>query len=295
MSTINVLLLATDAERQSDWNHWLDRSKLRVWQGSENISPTIQPDIVVSDTPRLPRNAPAGAQLQDRTQFGLILVGCPSAEIQADVNLPADVTGRELQLACQLLGELVQQRRRQQSRAGELRLLEQWAFRDTLTGLANRRAWDQQMKQLSPVGAPLAKPVCLAILDVDDFKITNDSHGHDAGDTVLQAAAGGLRSALRQSDLAARWGGDEFALFLPNVPPQQAHSVVERIRTAADQQIVEQTGQPITLSAGLRGIAAGTTFQAGALWQQADTALLKAKQSGGCCSVEYNPSVSQPD
>ena len=282
---INILLLVTDGEHPIDWS---DHASLRVWQDRECVPLTLQLDIIVSDSPWLPRAALADPRLHDRTQFGLILVGCQSAVLDADVHLPADATRRELQLACQLLGALVQQRRLQQSRAGEFRMLEQWALQDPLTGLANRRAWDQQVQQLSSTSVPLTQHVCLAMLDVDKLKNANDARGHDAGDAVLQAAASGLRGALRASDFAARWGGDEFALLLPNVPPQHAHAIVERIRAATDRQISEQTDQPITMSAGLVCISAGTTFQADSCWQQADAALLNAKQSGGRCSVEHS-------
>lgn len=285
---INVLLLVIDAEWQLDWT---DHASLRVWQNGESMPPTLQPDVVVSDSPRLPRDALADPRLQDPTQFGLILVGSQSAEFPADVHLPVDATCRELQLACRLLGALIQQRRRQQSRAGKFRVLEQWALQDPLTGLANRRAWDQQVQQFS-TGKPLTTPVCLAMLDVDKLKRVNDAHGHDAGDTLLRSAAGGLRNALRASDFAARWGGDEFALFLSDVPPQHAHAIVERIRAATERQIAEQTNQPITLSAGLVSIATGTTFQADTSWQQADAALLNAKRSGGRCSVEHTTAGS---
>ena len=284
---INILLLVTDGERPIDWS---DHTSLRVWQDKECMPPALQLDIIVSDSPQLPRDALADSRLQDRTQFGLILVGCQSAELAADVHLPADATSREMQLACQLLGALVQQRRLQRNRAGEFQMLEQWALQDPLTGLPNRRAWDQQVQQLSSTSEPLSQPVCLVILDLDKLKDANDTRGHDAGDAVLLAAASGLRSALRASDFAARWGGDEFALLLLNVPPQHAHAIVERIRAATDRQINEQTDQPVTLSAGLVSIAAGTPFQAESYWQQADAALFHAKQSGGHCSVEHSSS-----
>ncbi|MEE3371742.1 MAG: GGDEF domain-containing protein [Planctomycetota bacterium] len=281
--TINVLLLVANNKPQFDWT---DQASLRVWPDCKYIPPTLQPDVVISDCPQLPHDALTNPQLQDPTQFGLILVGCESVGRSADVHLPADATGREMQLACQLLGAMVQQRRLERSRAGEFQMLAQWALQDPLTGLANRRAWDQQVQELASSGAALTKPLCLAMLDVDKLKNVNDARGHDAGDAVLRAAASGLRSALRISDFAARWGGDEFALILQDVPPQHACAIVERIRTATDRQIIEQTDQTITLSAGLVGIAAGTVFQTDRLWQQADAALLKAKQSGGSRSVE---------
>ena len=285
-SKINVLLLIADAKPQRDWT---DHASLRVWPGGERIPSTLQPDVVISDCPQLLRAALTNSRLRDSTQFGLILVGCESAGRSADVHLPADATGRELRLACQLLGNLVQERRLQRSRVGEFQILAQWALQDPLTGLANRRAWDQQLQELANSGAALTKPLCLAMLDVDKLKHVNDARGHDAGDAVLRAAASGLRGALRASDFAARWGGDEFALLLQDVPPQHARAIVERIRAATDRQIAEQTEQTPTLSAGVVGVASGTVIQTDRLWQRADAALLKAKHAGGSCSVEYTP------
>ena len=137
-------------------------------------------------------------------------------------------------------------------------MLEQWALQDPLTGLANRRAWDQQVQQLSSTSVPLTQHVCLAMLDVDKLKNANDARGHDAGDAVLQAAASGLRGALRASDFAARWGGDEFALMLPNVPPQHAHATGKDARRAQGRG-----AQPVTVAgnfsemADMRGGGAG--------------------------------------
>ena len=283
---IDVLLLTSDARRQTEWGEWLELSTLRVWQSAQAVPNSSRPHVVITDAIPLPT---------ERADGGLILVGGETPAITAtDVTLPADATARELQLACQLLGELVRLRRAERKGAGELRLLEQWAMRDALTGLANRRAWDQCLADLATNSRPAPNSaVCLALLDVDDFKAANDRCGHSTGDAVLRAVAAGLQSSLRQSDLAARWGGDEFALFLPDVAGKHALSTVERIRAAAVRSIREQTNQKITLSGGLVCSTVATNCDTGALWQLADDALREAKTGGGNHSVEFTVGDAQ--
>ena len=104
---------------------------------------------------------------------------------------------------------------------------------DPLTGLANRRSFNEVAEVEIERARRHGRPVTLVVLDVDDFKRVNDLHGHDAGDDLLRALAAAMTSSLRTGDVVARFGGDEFVLLLPETGPAEAVAVVERIRRAA--------------------------------------------------------------
>lgn len=147
--------------------------------------------------------------------------------------------------------------------------LERLALTDELTGLGNRRAWEEGLGRELARARREGKPVCVAILDFDRFKRFNDSHGHQAGDRLLREVAGLWRSQLRESDLLARYGGEEFALLFPG-PVKEAREALERLRSLMPE------GQ--TCSAGLalyNGYETATS-----LVGRADAALYEAKAAG---------------
>jgi diguanylate cyclase (GGDEF)-like protein len=143
------------------------------------------------------------------------------------------------------------------------------AHTDALTGVANRRAWDDEL----PVGlagaARSGQPLAVALIDHDHFKAYNDEHGHQAGDRLLKAAAAAWQGRLRKTDLLARYGGEEFALLLPDCGLDSAMEIAERIRTAQPEG---------TCSIGV----AVWDFREGPaeLVARADRALYAAKQGG---------------
>ncbi|MBI2710355.1 MAG: GGDEF domain-containing protein [Actinobacteria bacterium] len=115
------------------------------------------------------------------------------------------------------------------------RLLEEvraQAGRDTLTGLPNRRSWDDELPRAVAVAAREGRPLSVALIDLDHFKAYNDQHGHGAGDALLEQAARSWSQALRQGDVLARWGGEEFALLLPGAGGAAAAQVIERLQRA---------------------------------------------------------------
>ena len=128
-------------------------------------------------------------------------------------------------------------------RSDMLRRLEQMASTDGLTGLLNRRAWDEALSRETSRARRSGEPLCLALIDLDHFKDFNDECGHQAGDRLLKAAAAAWRGALREVDLLARYGGEEFAVLLPGCGVGEARSVLERVR--------EATPAGITCSAGV--------------------------------------------
>ena len=103
---------------------------------------------------------------------------------------------------------------------------------DSLTGVANRRAWDEELPRELARAARSGQAVCVALLDLDHFKDYNDEHGHQAGDRLLKAASAAWEGRLRKTDLLARYGGEEFAVLLPDCQLGNAMEIAERLRTA---------------------------------------------------------------
>ena len=170
--------------------------------------------------------------------------------------------------------------------------LEDQAIRDPLTGLYNRRYLDDALERELVRAQREGYPVSLVLLDIDHFKKLNDSHGHPAGDAVLVALAHSLRDQVRAGDLACRWGGEEFALVLPNMPLAAAQARAESLRTrfAARRTATGGISLAATLSAGVAACPDhGATPVA--LIAAADAALYHAKGEGRdrVCSAPLPP------
>jgi diguanylate cyclase (GGDEF)-like protein len=101
---------------------------------------------------------------------------------------------------------------------------------DELTGLPNRRAWQELLAREISTARRTGSPLTVALLDIDRFKPYNDTHGHLAGDRLLLSATAAWRTTVRETDVLARWGGDEFALLPPNCNREQAEALLERMR-----------------------------------------------------------------
>jgi len=159
--------------------------------------------------------------------------------------------------------------------AAAIRAAETRAQTDELTGLWNRRALERVMQ------ADQSVECVLALLDLDHFKKLNDSFGHTAGDAMLRHVARVLRATLREQDLAARVGGEEFALWLPLTNLATGREVTERVRAAIAGSRLYWAGADlgITCSLGLAG-KPETTTQAANLYSAADAALYRAKEGG---------------
>ncbi|WP_010186506.1 GGDEF domain-containing protein [Sphingomonas sp. PAMC 26605] len=149
------------------------------------------------------------------------------------------------------------------------------AEKDVLTGLRNRRGF---MDAIAPLLREDRNSV-VAMLDLDHFKAINDRHGHDEGDRVLIAFANRLRTEMRRSDLPARWGGEEFAVLLPDATLDEATEIVERLRASLHRdQIGRLGGAALTFSCGL-AIVRDYASLAPAM-RRADQALYAAKHAG---------------
>ncbi len=156
-----------------------------------------------------------------------------STEVPPRVVLPPETLADVVGQVCQLAAQFVRLRRRFQATAQEVVRLRSDAFEDPLTGLLNRRGWQEVVARQEALWTASEGVFCLALFDIDDFKQINDRWGHSCGDRVLQQVGGALRQSVRQGDPVARLGGDEFAVLLPNLQTQTASSVVERLRVAA--------------------------------------------------------------
>jgi diguanylate cyclase len=149
-----------------------------------------------------------------------------------------------------------------------------------LTGLANRRAFDDEISRRFAEWERRKTTFSLLMLDVDHFKKFNDTHGHQAGDQVLRDVAAALSQVTREMDLVARYGGEEFAVILPVTPLADALRAAERARAAIEASITRVAGADlrVTTSIGVGQISAGDTAEG--LVQRADAALYAAKKAG---------------
>ena len=158
--------------------------------------------------------------------------------------------------------------------------LEQAALTDSLTGMQNRRYFDDALREYLEEFRRISKPVGLMILDLDHFKEVNDTHGHDVGDEVLRAVASCLKDMTRYHDVVARLGGEEFAVVAPNMDNDLLMKLAERIRKAiAAMAIVSGNVRlKITTSVGLAvwdGREGADEF-----YRRADSLLYQAKRLG---------------
>jgi two-component system, cell cycle response regulator len=161
-------------------------------------------------------------------------------------------------------------------------LLKQWALTDDLTTLPNRRAIEDWAYRQISAAHRHKFAFWVAIADLDNFKHTNDTFGHDAGDQVLKAFAEILKTQSRRSDICGRWGGEEFFIAITHASQEDVVCAIERIRAAVAATTFSFFGRTISITASF-GIAGSQTLQSpdfSALVAQADAALYEAKRLG---------------
>lgn len=165
---------------------------------------------------------------------------------------------------------------------GELRKFERHAKTDALTGLNNRHSMEEVFNREIQRCRRDEQPVSLVMIDVDNFKVFNDRFGHIAGDRALSAVASILRHQFRPRDLLVRYGGDEFAVLLPEIDQAKALTIAERVR----ESVCGNTGNgndslvqiPVEISMGVAELAAEGDLTS--LLRAADEALYRAKRAG---------------
>ncbi|MCP5059459.1 MAG: GGDEF domain-containing protein [bacterium] len=210
-----------------------------------------------------------------------------------DVSVPEDRDEGRLRFLARAIDELGSQfdqsRRELEARNRELRraneVLEQLSITDGLTRLHNHRHFQDRYLSETRRSDRTGHPLCLVLIDIDDFKRLNDDYGHSAGDHVLAGVAVAMNEQVRETDFLARYGGEEFAMLLPETTLDGAVQLAEKLRLAvaaarfelADS--AEPVGVTVSLGVALFENSPDATFNA------ADRALYEAKASGKDCVV----------
>jgi len=162
------------------------------------------------------------------------------------------------------------------------RMFERAAMFDGLTGIHNRRWLDESLHRMVERHRHGGGALCVALLDIDHFKGFNDRYGHEAGDYVLTEVAGTLTENLRPTDLAARFGGEEFVIIFPDTKQVDALMVAERVREAVQARPLVAPGNRelpnVTISIGVAELEAEQTVPS--LMKVADSAMYRAKHGG---------------
>jgi diguanylate cyclase (GGDEF)-like protein len=174
----------------------------------------------------------------------------------------------------------------------QYRTIERISLLDQLTGIPNRRSFENRIRLEWGKAAREQMPLSLLVIDIDRFKIYNDTYGHQQGDTVLQTLAQSFSVILkRPADFAARWGGEEFTVLLPNTNPSGAMEVAEQMRHYIENMVIvlNDTITRITLSIGVFTRMPGFSCSIDEFITNADKALYRAKNTGRnrvCCYVD---------
>jgi two-component system cell cycle response regulator len=176
------------------------------------------------------------------------------------------------------------------------------ALTDTLTGLYNRRYFEVHMDKLLQNLQETQKPMGVLMIDIDHFKAVNDTHGHNVGDEILKSFADRLKDKLRSFDLVARLGGEEFVAILPDITPERAYMVAERLRRAMSDEpfICGAEGGSLTVTTSVGGaiVTAGddpAVLTTVGVLERADKNLYTAKDSGRNCCVFENVGKLDPE
>ena len=165
------------------------------------------------------------------------------------------------------------------------------ASTDTLTGLYNRRQFEAMTKQAFALHERTGNPFSVIMLDIDHFKNINDTYGHDAGDIVLKHLAEVMQKTMRQSDIIARFGGEEFIIFLMNTPPEEGLLAASKLREAIEKEafISGTTQIPVTISLG---VSTSQKSDITLLAKEADLALYYSKEHGRNQASLYTASMA---
>ncbi|MBK8457079.1 MAG: GGDEF domain-containing protein [Phyllobacteriaceae bacterium] len=158
--------------------------------------------------------------------------------------------------------------------------LQQAALTDALTGMNNRRYFDDALKEYLLEFHRIERPIGLMILDLDHFKSVNDTHGHDMGDEVLRAVAKCLRDFTRYHDVAARLGGEEFAVVAPNLDIETLNKLADRIRRAVAGLTITNGNVSLKVTTSVGLAVWDRRESAEEFFKRADSNLYRAKREG---------------
>ena len=167
------------------------------------------------------------------------------------------------------------------------------AYRDTLTGLPNRLLFADRLEQAVVRSERTRTSMALMLVDIDDFKLVNDSFGHDAGDKLIKAVGDLISKSLRRADTIARLGGDEFAVIIEGIEgPEDAISIADNLTTILEHNVRLDDQETYTSASIGIAVYPGDGKDARALLKNADTAMYRAKESGRHCFQFYKPEMS---
>jgi diguanylate cyclase (GGDEF)-like protein len=249
----------------------LARAAISTVPNAVDVQLRIDRNDVVGYQGELEDAADAPIHIADRTW--LLVVRDPN---RPDISLPLLLAVIGIALAA-LLGVLILV----WSRNERMRELEREADQDPLTGLKNRRRFEEDLKMAVARGRREGTTGAVLMLDLDHFKQVNDTHGHPAGDQLIREVADVLRERSRESDVLARLGGDEFAVVLPRCSLAEAHVVGEAIATAIRaHQPAEEGVEPLTASVGVAMFGDHPRTSIASVISEADTAMYAAKDDG---------------
>ncbi|ACS81515.1 sensor domain-containing diguanylate cyclase [Maridesulfovibrio salexigens] len=167
--------------------------------------------------------------------------------------------------------------------AYDLELLRQEAMTDPLTGMANRRYMDQAAVHFEESIKHEKQSLGVLFVDIDNFKSVNDRFGHDTGDKALTMVAKTMLSALRPTDIASRWGGEEFVIFVPHVDAEKLGSLAERIRKLIELSWIDTEKASISVTASIGGTIVKPNETICSAIKRADEKAYLCKQSGRNC------------
>ncbi|HSS04829.1 MAG TPA: diguanylate cyclase [Solirubrobacterales bacterium] len=223
--------------------------------------------------PQLPRDETAATPLRIADRTWLLVVHDPN---RPDISLPLLIAVFGISMAA-LLGALVLI----WSRNERMQELQLQASQDPLTGLKNRRRFEEDMRTEIARSHREGNAGALLMLDLDNFKQVNDTLGHPVGDRMIADIAGVLRARMRLTDVLARLGGDEFAIVLPRCSVEKARGVGAEIATAVREHAADEEAVPrITVSVGIAMFGPGLLTDLESLEEEADAALYEAKRAG---------------
>jgi two-component system cell cycle response regulator len=300
LSKFNVLLVEDNADKRQLLKVALEMAGYNVTVAADGVEglqavESHQPDLIVTDV-TMPRmdgyEMVRRVRANPSTRFIPVIIQTALRGEANDVRLGAEAGALGYITDPTDLDLLLARARTLLDFKNYLDTCEEAAFTDHLTGLANRRRFERQLEREVARTRRFGRPFCLLLLDIDHFKRVNDTHGHEVGDDVLRRLANTLQAGTRGIDMAARIGGEEFAVLLTETDFAHGLDVAERLRVAVRETEIPVAGS-VTVSLGLAEFNASTP-DARSLFAAADSALYEAKRTGRdrvCCPLapDENP------